>query len=35
MMTYVYEALKFLGAGALAGAIVIFATFAFTWNDVQ
>ena len=34
-MIYVYEALKFLGAGAMAGAIMIFATFAFTWNDVQ
>ena len=32
-MIYVYEALAFLGSGALAGAIVIFATFAFTGND--
>ena len=32
-MIYVYEALAFLGAGALGGAIVIFATFAFTGSD--
>ena len=31
-MIYFVEALKLFGAGALAGAIVIFATFAFTGN---
>ena len=33
-MIYVYEGLKFLGAGTLAGAIVIIATFTFTANNV-
>ena len=33
MILYAYEGLKFLAAGGLAGAIVIFATFAFTGND--
>jgi len=32
-MIYFVEALKLFGAGALGGAIVIFAMFAFPGND--